>query len=169
MPQPHNRPGAHGRGEGTPASEARAEDWPAGAVEDFHTLAIECIATPGAALLPAVPGLPDAAFQHEASSPSARSGPRPSRPWAPVPGQLLWDVGAGCGSVAIEWMRSVSRGRAIAVERAPERAALIAANAAALGTPLLEVVEGEAPAALAGLAEHRRGFSSAAVSLRPGC
>jgi precorrin-6Y C5,15-methyltransferase (decarboxylating) len=70
---------------------------------------------------------------------------------APLPGQRLWDIGAGCGSIAIEWLRAAEQGAAVAVERDPARAAAIAQNAAALGTPSLEVVQGEAPAALAGL------------------
>ena len=68
---------------------------------------------------------------------------------APLPGQLLWDVGAGCGSVAIEWMRA--GGRAIAIENNPDRLAMAARNAALLGVPELELISGEAPAALDGL------------------
>ena len=131
--------------------EGTADDWPAGAVEDFHTLAIECIAAPGAALLSTVPGLPDEAFQHDGQLTKREVRAATLAALAPVPDQLLWDVGAGCGSVAIEWMRAAARTRAVAVERRPDRVALIAANAAALGTPLLEVVEAEAPAALDGL------------------
>ena len=71
---------------------------------------------------------------------------------APVPGQLLWDVGAGAGSVAIEWMRTHPTCAAIAVERDPDRAQTIFDNATALGTPRLDVISGEAPAALDGLA-----------------
>ena len=70
---------------------------------------------------------------------------------APAPGALLWDVGAGCGSVAIEWMRAAPRARAVAVERHEARRATIARNALALGAPELEIVAGSAPAALAGL------------------
>jgi len=66
----------------------------------------------------------------------------------PVPGQLLWDVGAGAGSVGIEWMRAHPSCRAIAVEASPERAERIGRNAARLGVPGLRVVEGSAPAAL---------------------
>jgi precorrin-6Y C5,15-methyltransferase (decarboxylating) len=69
----------------------------------------------------------------------------------PFPGQLLWDVGAGCGSVAIEWMRSAARARAVAIERDSARGAMIRDNALALGVPDLELVEGTAPDALAGL------------------
>jgi precorrin-6Y C5,15-methyltransferase (decarboxylating) len=67
---------------------------------------------------------------------------------APRRGELLWDVGAGSGSVAIEWMLADPSLRAIAIERLPDRAARIRRNAAMFGVPGLQVVEGEAPAAL---------------------
>ncbi|HHJ4328301.1 TPA: precorrin-6Y C5,15-methyltransferase (decarboxylating) subunit CbiT, partial [Klebsiella pneumoniae] len=70
---------------------------------------------------------------------------------APCPGELLWDVGAGCGSIAIEWLRSDSRCSAIAIEADPGRQALIRHNSAALGVPQLQLVCGRAPTALAGL------------------
>ena len=69
----------------------------------------------------------------------------------PAPGQLLWDVGAGAGSVGIEWMRAHPTCRTIAIESDPDRAARIARNASALGVPDLQVVDGRAPSALAGL------------------
>jgi precorrin-6Y C5,15-methyltransferase (decarboxylating) len=70
---------------------------------------------------------------------------------APIPGELLWDVGAGAGSIAIEWMRHHRSCHAIAVESSPERAARIARNATSLGVPGLRVVAGRAPTALADL------------------
>ena len=70
---------------------------------------------------------------------------------APCPGHLLWDVGAGCGSIGIEWMRAARGARAIAVERSARRAGFIERNAERLGTPALRVVQGEAPEALADL------------------
>ncbi len=70
---------------------------------------------------------------------------------APRPGELLWDVGAGSGSVGIEWMRAHRTCRAVAVEARPDRAERITANAAALGVPGLQVVVGSAPDALDGL------------------
>jgi precorrin-6Y C5,15-methyltransferase (decarboxylating) len=69
----------------------------------------------------------------------------------PLPGQLLWDVGAGCGSVAIEWLRCGRGMSAVAIERDVKRCGMIFENAAALGVPQLELIEGEAPAALTGL------------------
>ena len=64
----------------------------------------------------------------------------------------MWDVGAGCGSVAIEWLRADETMAAMAIERDPARIALIARNASALGVPELQIVEGEAPEILTGLA-----------------
>ena len=69
----------------------------------------------------------------------------------PVPGQLLWDVGAGSGSVGIEWMRAHPASRAIAIEPRADRRERIAANASALGVPGLTIVPGAAPAALVDL------------------
>jgi precorrin-6Y C5,15-methyltransferase (decarboxylating) len=71
---------------------------------------------------------------------------------APLRGELLWDVGAGSGSVAIEWMLAQPSMRAIAIEARADRAARIGRNAAAFGVPDLEVMEGRSPNALAGLA-----------------
>ena len=88
-----------------------------------------------------------------ARSPSARSGPSPCPRSCPRRGELLWDVGAGAGSVAIEWMLADPSMRAVAIEARGERAARIRRNAAAFGVPALEIVEGRAPAAFDGLAQ----------------
>ena len=132
--------------------DGTAEDWDAREVADFNTLAVDCVAGPGAALLPRSPGLPDAAFRHDGQMTKREVRAITLAALAPVPGQLLWDVGAGAGSVAIEWLRGDPRCRAIAIEREPDRIAFIAGNAEALGVPGLEIVEGKAPAALEGLA-----------------
>lgn len=68
-----------------------------------------------------------------------------------MPGQLLWDVGAGCGSVAVEWMRTHASSRAVCVERDGRRAERVTRNAERLGVPALRVVTGAAPEALDGL------------------
>ena len=112
---------------------------------------MDCAAGPEAALLPRVPGLPDAAFRHDGQMTKREVRAVTLAALAPVAGQLLWDVGAGCGSIAVEWMRAVPRARAIAVERKAERRVLIAENAEALGAPLLKIVAGAAPDALEGL------------------
>ena len=132
--------------------DATAATWqPGGRVADFNTIAVDCLAGPDAALLPRTPGLPDEAFRHDGQMTKREMRAVTLSALQPVPGQLLWDLGAGSGSIAIEWMRSHPCCRAIAVERYAGRIALIAGNAAALGTPGLEIVEGEAPGALDGL------------------
>ena len=132
--------------------DARAEEWPAGAVADLNTIAVACIAGPTARLLPRVPGLPDDAFCHDGQITKREVRAATLAALAPVSGQLLWDVGAGAGSIAIEWMRAAPRAAAVAVERNSDRLAMIAANATALGTPRLQIVAGTAPEALADLA-----------------
>ena len=128
--------------------EARAQDWGERAVADFNTLAIACAAGPEAAELPCTPGLPDEAFRHDGQMTKREVRAVTLAALAPAPGQLLWDIGAGCGSVAIEWMRCQRRNRALAIEREADRVALIAGNASALGTPHLKIVHGAAPDAL---------------------
>ncbi len=128
-----------------------AANWPAGEIADFHILAVECLADPGASLRSRLPGLPDDAFRHDGQITKREIRAATLSALAPAPGQLLWDVGAGCGSIAIEWMRTDPRCRAVAVEGHPGRCRLIAENAEALGVPGLRVVTGAAPGALDGL------------------
>lgn len=96
-------------------------------------------------------GLPDDAFEHDGQLTKRDLRASALARLMPAPGQLLWDVGAGAGSVGIEWMRAHPTCRTIAIESDPERAARIARNASALGVPDLQIVEGRAPSALAGL------------------
>ncbi len=98
-----------------------------------------------------MPGLPDDAFEQDGQITKREVRALALAALAPVPGQLLWDVGAGSGSIGIEWMRVHPASRAIAVEPRADRRERIARNAAALGVPGLGVVPGSAPAALAGL------------------
>ncbi len=114
-------------------------------------VAIECRLDSGAALLPRVPGLPDEAFELDGQITKREIRALALAALAPVPGQLLWDVGAGSGSVGIEWMRIHPASRAIAVEPRADRRERIARNAATLGVPGLVVVAGAAPDALSGL------------------
>ena len=144
--------------------DGRAADWRANDVADLNTLAVVCVAGPEARLLPRAPGLPDAAFRHDGQMTKREVRAATLAALMPIQGQLLWDVGAGCGSVAVEWMRAAPRARAIAVERKPERRAMIAENAEGLGTPLLQIVAGAAPEALAGLAAPDAVFIGGGVS-----
>jgi len=130
----------------TPAGEAAAPPHSRLAI-----IAIECRPDPAAPLLPRVPGLPDGAFGEDGQLTKREIRALALAALAPVPGQLLWDVGAGSGSVGIEWMRVHPASRAIAIEPRAGRRERIARNAAALGVPGLAVVAGSAPEALAGL------------------
>ncbi|QQA43197.1 precorrin-6y C5,15-methyltransferase (decarboxylating) subunit CbiE [Pelagovum pacificum] len=127
-----------------------AEDW-SHEVPDFNTLAVECIAAPDAALVPRVPGLADELFRSDGTMTKQEVRAATVAKLMPMRGALLWDIGTGCGSVAIEWMRAARYARAVGIEPRADRRAMAAENALALGTPRLEVVEGEAPAALDGL------------------
>ncbi|GLW12812.1 precorrin-6Y C5,15-methyltransferase [Microtetraspora sp. NBRC 13810] len=137
------------------AAEARltgtAGGWDHSGAPALNVVAVECLPDPGTAALPRVPGLPDDAFEHDGQLTKREVRAVTLSRLAPVPGELLWDVGAGAGSVAVEWMRTHPSCRAVAVESHPDRAARAARNAGALGVPGLEVVVGAAPGALAGL------------------
>jgi len=101
--------------------------------------------------MPRTPGLADEHFEHDGQLTKREVRAITLAALGPVPGQLLWDIGAGCGSISIEWMRTHPACHAVAVEPVAGRVAMIAANSAALGTPGLEVVNGRAIAALEGL------------------
>jgi precorrin-6Y C5,15-methyltransferase (decarboxylating) len=116
---------------------------------DLYLIAIECAGPP----LALVNGLPDDAFEHDGQLTKRDLRASALARLAPTPGELLWDVGAGAGSVGIEWSRAHPLNRAIAVEQDPARVARIGRNADALGVPELRVVTGSAPEALAGLPE----------------
>jgi precorrin-6Y C5,15-methyltransferase (decarboxylating) len=128
-----------------------AEGWAVPTPSSLNVIAIECVAEPDAEPLARVPGLPDAAYEHDGQLTKREVRAVSLSRLAPVPGELLWDVGAGAGSIAIEWMRSHPACAAVAVESRGDRAGAIRRNADALGVPSLRVVEGKAPAALDGL------------------
>ncbi|MGR3660041.1 MAG: precorrin-6y C5,15-methyltransferase (decarboxylating) subunit CbiE [Paracoccaceae bacterium] len=121
-------------------------------VPAFNTLAVECIAAPDAALLPRVPGLADDLFQSDGTMTKREVRAVTLAKLMPMRGALLWDIGTGCGSVAVEWMRGARYARAIGIEPRADRRAMAAANALALGVPKLELLAGEAPEVLRGLA-----------------
>ena len=137
----------HMGGERESRQDGTAAGWRQERCADLNTLAVECIAGPDVRVLSRAAGLPDEAFRHDGQITKRVVRAATLAALAPLPGALLWDVGAGAGSIAIEWLR-LGGGRAVAIEREPARVALIAANAAELGVPELEIVAGEAPAAL---------------------
>ncbi|MBV9635498.1 MAG: precorrin-6y C5,15-methyltransferase (decarboxylating) subunit CbiE [Methylobacteriaceae bacterium] len=120
-------------------------------IDPLNTTAVEVVAAPGSRVLPLTPGLPDDWFEHDGQITKREVRAITLAALAPRQGEVLWDIGAGSGSIGIEWMLRNAANRAIAVEARKDRAARIARNAAALGVPDLEIIEGEAPAALAGL------------------
>jgi precorrin-6Y C5,15-methyltransferase (decarboxylating) len=128
--------------------DSTAATWSADDVADLNTIAIDCIAAPRAQVLHRGFGLPDDAFRHDGQLTKREIRAAALSALGPLHDELLWDIGAGCGSVAIEWLRHDRSQRAIAIERDADRAAMIRDNAAALGTPNLKLVEGEAPEAL---------------------
>jgi precorrin-6B C5,15-methyltransferase / cobalt-precorrin-6B C5,C15-methyltransferase len=125
-----------------------ARSWQHAAVADLNIIAIDCQIDPATTPLNRLPGLPDAAYHHDGQLTKREVRSITLATLAPMPGELLWDVGAGCGSISIEWLRSHQRCRAIAIEQHSQRLQLIADNMAALGTPHLQLIQGQAPAAL---------------------
>lgn len=128
----------------------RAEEPLPRSFSDLNTLAIHCRAKPGAALLSRVPGLPDEAYVHDGQLTKREVRAATLAALGPYPDALLWDVGAGSGSIAIEWMRAARGARAIAFESHAERLRMIGENADRLGTPRLTVIAGQAPASFKG-------------------
>ncbi len=132
------------------ATTANAFDF--GALDPLNTVAIEVAAAPNARIIARAPGLADELFEHDGQITKREVRALTLSALAPRRGELLWDIGAGAGSVAIEWMLADATMRAIAIERRADRAARIRRNAAAFGVPGLEIVQDAAPSALAGLA-----------------
>lgn len=130
--------------------EGRAQDWDDRRTADLNTIAVACMPDESAQIVSGVPGLPDDVFVNDGQLTKREVRAATLASLAPQPDAFLWDVGAGCGSIAIEWMRA--GGRAVAIERNAGRCAHIAQNAAALGVPALDIVTGPAPRALADLA-----------------
>lgn len=140
-----------------------AETW-SHAVPAFNTMAVECIAGPDAVIYARTPGLPDAAFQHDGTMTKQEVRAATLAKLMPMRDAVLWDVGTGCGSIAIEWMRAAPEARAIGIESRADRRAFAAANALALGTPRLELVAQDAPDALADLVKPDAVFVGGGLS-----
>ena len=129
---------------------ATPKDFDLGKVEPLNTIAIEVVG-PSSAALSLAPGLDDSLFEHDGQLTKRDVRAVTLAALAPRQGELLWDVGLGAGSIAIEWLLRHPSLKAIGIEEGAERAARAARNAATLGAPDLKIVHGPAPAALAGL------------------
>ncbi|MCY1393003.1 Precorrin-6Y C(5,15)-methyltransferase [decarboxylating] [compost metagenome] len=141
----------HLGGEAERRIDSIASDWNAPLIADLNLVAIECVAEPNTPRLSRLAGLPDSAFRHDGQLTKRDVRAITLARLAPIPGELLWDVGAGSGSIGIEWMRTHPGCRALAIEADDGRQALIEHNRDALGVPGLQLVRGNAPQALAGL------------------
>jgi precorrin-6Y C5,15-methyltransferase (decarboxylating) len=131
--------------------DSLARDWKIGRIADLNLVAVTCRSETGARSFSPLAGLPDEAYETDGQLTKRDVRAVTLAHLAPLPGQLLWDVGAGSGSIGIEWMRSHPSCRCIAVEADAGRQQIIRRNANALGVPGLHLVAGEAPAALHGL------------------
>jgi precorrin-6B C5,15-methyltransferase / cobalt-precorrin-6B C5,C15-methyltransferase len=120
-------------------------------VAALNTIALEVAADPGARVLPRAPGLPDDWFEHDGQITKRDIRAITLSQLAPGRGEVLWDVGSGSGSIAIEWMLADPANRAVAIELRDDRAQRIARNALNFGVPGLAVVAGEAPQVFADL------------------
>jgi precorrin-6B C5,15-methyltransferase / cobalt-precorrin-6B C5,C15-methyltransferase len=129
-----------------------AQDFALDNVAALNTIALEVIAEHGARILPRAAGLPDEWFEHDGQITKREIRAMTLSSLAPRRGELLWDVGSGSGSVAIEWMLADPANSAVAIELRHDRAERIARNALSFGVPGLSVVTGEAPRVFAELA-----------------
>ncbi len=141
------------------ASQAPQSNW-----SPLNTIAIHCVASANAKIWSRVAGLPDDAFVHDGQITKREVRAATLAALAPAPDQLLWDIGAGCGSISIEWMRSTRGCAAVAIEPDADRRIMIANNVDRLGTPRLKIVGSYAPEAYAGLAAPHAVFIGGGLS-----
>lgn len=147
--------------------EGIANEWSNPEIAALNLVAIDCRADAGTLRLSPVCGLPDAAFKHDGQLTKRDVRAITLARLAPLPDELLWDVGAGCGSIGIEWMRAYPTCRALAIEADEGRQQLIELNRDALGVPGLQLIRGSAPEALSGLETPDAIFIGGGVT-RPG-
>src|SRR5262249_3660928 len=138
-------------------------------IDALNTVAIEVAAAPGARIIARSAGLPDELFEHDGQITKREMRAVTLAALAPRRGETFWDIGAGAGSVAIEWMLADVSLRAVAFEMSADRVARIARNAAALGVPGLEVVHGTVPAAISSVLARESGRSGPRLPGSTGC
>jgi len=132
-------------------SQQKAADFAPVDINDLNICGIEVKADANARILPVSAGLADELFEHDGQITKREIRAMTLSALTPRRGELLWDIGAGSGSIGIEWMLADPSLRAIAIEASGERVARIRRNAGTFGVPGLTIIEGEAPGALAGL------------------
>ncbi|MFS2159940.1 precorrin-6y C5,15-methyltransferase (decarboxylating) subunit CbiE [Pseudomonas sp. Pseusp122] len=144
-----------------------ARDWTDAEIAALNLVAVDCRADADTPRLSPASGLPDTAFKHDGQLTKRDVRAITLARLAPLPGELLWDVGAGCGSIGIEWMRAHPTCRALAIEADEGRQQLIELNRDTLGVPGLQLIRGSAPEALNGLETPDTIFIGGGVT-RPG-
>ncbi|NDZ78081.1 precorrin-6y C5,15-methyltransferase (decarboxylating) subunit CbiE, partial [Streptomyces sp. SID10853] len=102
-------------GERENITDGTAADWPHPPADPLNVIAVDCRRTPGAPRTGAVPGLPDDAYEHDGQLTKRQVRAATLGALAPAPGELLWDIGGGSGSIAIEWLRTHPSCRAVTV------------------------------------------------------
>jgi len=135
-----------------------AEEFCIDGINPLNLVAVEVVANVPSQILPVSQGLADGWFETDGQLTKREIRSIALSSLAPRRGDLLWDVGAGSGSIAIEWLLCDPANRAIAIEKRADRASRIACNAARLGVPQLQIVTGEAPDALASLPQPQAVF-----------
>lgn len=155
----------HLGGESERRIDGLASDWSLSETAALNLVAVECVAGVDAVRLPLTTGLPDDAFRHDGQLTKRDVRAMTLARLAPKPGELLWDVGAGCGSIGIEWMRAHTSCRTLAIEANDVRQEHIRFNRDALGVPALQLVCGAVPEALLGLERPDAIFIGGGVTL----
>jgi precorrin-6Y C5,15-methyltransferase (decarboxylating) len=125
--------------------ETQAQSFALESVAALNTIALEVVADRDARVLPRAPGQPDEWFEHDGQITKRDIRAITLSALTPGRGEMLWDIGAGSGSIAIEWLLADPANRAVAIEARHERAARIVRNSLSFGVPHLAVVNGEAP------------------------
>ncbi|VTZ51803.1 Precorrin-6Y C(5,15)-methyltransferase (decarboxylating) [Methylocella tundrae] len=120
-------------------------------INPLNLVAVEIPLEPRSCFLPIGAGLDDGLFEHDGQLTKRNIRALTLSALTPRRGDLLWDIGAGCGSIAIEWLLLDPANRAIAIEARPDRAERIARNARHLGAPQIDIICGKAPGALSKL------------------
>jgi len=142
----------------------RAKDWAGQVCKELNTIAIDCVASTGTQPVPSSPGLADDAFIHDGQLTKKEIRSTTLAALTPINGQLLWDVGAGSGSIGIEWMRLCVLNQAIAIEDKKDRLEFIEQNRRRLGVPGLKIAAGTAPNALEDLPAPDRIFIGGGIT-----
>ena len=143
---------------------ATAEAFNMEGIDPLNIVALEIAAPAQSRILPVANGLADCWFETDGQLTKREIRAVTLSSLAPRRGELLWDVGAGSGSIAIEWLLSDPANRAIAIEARADRAGIISRNAASLGVPHIEIIIGTAPDVFANLPQPQAVFIGGGAS-----